>query len=1160
MSEHIGKTIDGRYEVISLIGRGGMAEVYLATDERTGTDVALKMMTTDPESPDLASRFLRGARLSRRIRHPFVTSTFGLGQWGQPVRGHYVVLEYVDGLSLNALLDTGLDTGAVCTLMSQVLAALAHVHAHGVLHRDIKPDNIMVRRYVDGSLQTKLTDFGIAASMKQDVNVTNDREGVVVGTPAYMAPEQVHQRGVYAPALDLYAVGTTMYRMLSGTLPFKKKGMALLVARVTDKPAPFKARADVEVPEVIAAIVMKLLSPRPERRFPVAADVLRLLAPHCGPATMSEDVWQSLFDTPDRLPTINVKTPEPTVLDCLGDTVAFIRAAGAARAGIVPFWGREPFVRRFDDMVESAEHGDGQVAVLSGPTGIGKSSVMEHIALSLAEQGRFIVLRTAYHTHGGPTSGLRHAIDKHLGTVGRGIDTVREAALEFLRRYDDVDSKEADDLVAFLRPRTAIRDPEAVEALSFNFALVVRMLRRISQVKPVLLLLDSMEQSDIEAVSFVTHLLFEARIEPFPILCIGAFSDHLADKACIRMLHKNDRYLGESFHCFVVPPLPHEAMVDGLLAHNEMGTRTAESIAQRSQGNPLFAVHLARAGREALEDEDVTVHTLDERMDLPKQLAGVLALSLDECLAQTDDPDVMRDVCRCVAVLGEQVRVDLLMRYMAVLGIQVEIDLALDRLIDVGVLVEGPIEGHPRVALQPALLRDLLVQETGPRRRRTMQRHAAEVRMQWAAANLDQEAGAIADHFEAAGDTASAVTWWRRSIPYEALSGTPGKGVRAGLQVLRVVAPDSQDYADIAITTARLLLDMGELTDAAAVLTQVVAADDPDNALRAGDLLADVYENAGEGARWDSLIEAMGEREAEAGPTGLRALYCARSMWLNSRGHRDQGFAEAQRAAEAAEHGREAQRAAQRLVYTCLSRGDLVLGEEAARKALAHAGDQPELKARSLRALGIVLVWKQHGADAIACFEEVLKLARRHGLHARLPIGWHDLGEALRVSGQLAEARDAYRHALDTARQMQLSSSVELIQPKLIMCDLLEGNFEDAEDRVESFIPDALAAGLALAEPFGRMLLAWAHALAGDLEAASSAYDRVSDMRGMAIDPQFPLIMEQIGVAFSTPPDGATRPAYDKHAREALTLAAEFWLRYGQEERSTRCKAILAAL
>ena len=437
-----------------------------------------------------------------------------------------------------------------------------------------------------------------------------------------------------------------------------------------------------------------------------------------------------------------------------------------------------------------------------------------------------------------------------------------------------------------------------------------------------------------------------------------------------------------------------------------------------------------------------------------------------------------------------------------------------------------------------------------------LEKLAAEVRIQLASANPDAEAGAIGDHLEAAGEPISAVQWWKRSMRFEVRAGAPGQGVAAGLKMLDYLDSESQDYADAAIATGRLLLDMGELTGAADVLEPLTSVVNADSALRAGDVLADVYENAGLGSKWDRLIGSMTEREPAAGPAGLRALYCARSMWLNSRGRRERGFAEAQKAVEIARPGRGAQRAAQRLVYTCLSRGDLELGEEAARKALEHAGADSELKARSLRALGVDLVWKQRGADAIVCFEELLELVRRHGFLARLPIGWHDLGEALRVDGQLNAARDAYETALRTAKEMQLTSSVQLIQPKLLICDLLEGRTEGIQDKIRAFVPTAVASGLALAEPFGYMLSAWAYALDGDLTGAQAAYAGVADMRDMAIDPQFPVIMEQTGEAFAQSKLEVPR----QRAREALELAVEFWRRYGQTERSERCAARLAAL
>jgi tetratricopeptide (TPR) repeat protein len=301
----------------------------------------------------------------------------------------------------------------------------------------------------------------------------------------------------------------------------------------------------------------------------------------------------------------------------------------------------------------------------------------------------------------------------------------------------------------------------------------------------------------------------------------------------------------------------------------------------------------------------------------------------------------------------------------------------------------------------------------------------------------------------------------------------------------------------------------------------------------------------------------MSAREADAGPLGLTALYCARSMWLNSQGERDRGFEEAQKAVECAEGGPDTQRAAQRLVYTSLTQVKLQLGEEAAKRALAHSGSRPELKARSLRALGVVLMWQHKPAAAIEKFEAVVNLAQSQGLLARLPIAWHDLGDARRIGGALKDARAAYDKAIDSARELKLTSSVMLIQFKLFLCDIVEGKTEGLAERIAEATPQAMASGLSLAAPFANMMLAWFHAREGRLRVAQLAYSAVADMRINAIDPQFPVIMEEIGRAVVTSKEAST---YRELATEALSLGREYWARYGQSERAEACESLLRQL
>jgi len=1139
-----------------------MATVYLATDKVEQRQVALKVMAADPERPDMASRFIRGARLARRIQHTYVTQTYDLGQWGNPPEGHYITMEYVDGLSLEDLLDAGLSAGVFCNLVSQVLAALAYVHAHGVLHRDIKPDNILVYRSVDGSLNTKLTDFGIAAALKPQLDETKTNPGSIVGTPAYMAPEQVRRVGGFGPPIDLYAVGTILYRALSGGFPFDKTGVGMLVARVTDPPNPLVAREGIELPDGLPDVVMTLLSTRASDRYQAAADALRQLAPFCEPAILTQQQWAAFFASSEVTPTISREIPQSAIVDFLGDTAISSERTlhgycGPAVAEQSAFWGRDDLLANLEEIVSHAEHGVGQVALLSGDTGIGKSSIIDRVAFSLAEQGRFVVLRAAHRGDAGIASGLRYALDQHLGTLGRGVDTVRDAVGTFLEGYSDVEAHDYEELVEFLRPQHFGHTNRSADALNICMAVMIRNLRRLSELKPVMLVVDDIATCGIEGINFLSHLLFDCRSSSFPVFCLAAFSNRRSNQKFEEALAQNNSYLAQNFHHIEVPPVAEDALADGLIEQFSLTRSNATQLATLADGNPLFAVHLARAGIDSLGDSLDTSPTQSTTVDLPHQLAQVLRLSLSESLGRTTNPEKLREICLLIAILGGAVRVDILRRYLDANSVEADLDLALDELIEAGLMTEEPVYVEERVSLYPKLMRELLLSDVSSRKQRRLHHRAALVRIECGIERLNTEASAIANHYEQAGNADEAVQWWQRSVPYEIGAGNPAGAARSALKALQHIPPESDDYASLALSAGQLLLDLGELEAAAEVLSPMLSFPNADTALRAGDLLADVYENGGHGDKWGETIDAMSEREADAGPLGLTSLYCARSMWLNSKGEWDRGFTEAEKAVDTAQDGRDTQRAAQRLVYTCLTQVKLALGEEAAKRALAHSGSRPELKARSLRALGIVLMWQHKAAEATQQFEAVLRLAERQGLIARLPIAWHDLGDAHRINGQIDNARTAYNKAIQAARELKLTSSVMLIQFKLFLCDIMQGRTEQLAERIAETAPKAMTSGLSLAEPFGQMMLAWAFARAGKLSDAQSAYNAVDDIRINAIDPQFPAIMEEIGTAFGDSPQSGE---YHELAVQALELAVEYWERYGQSQRSADCKRQLKQL
>jgi serine/threonine protein kinase len=261
-----------RYDVSSLLGRGGMGEVYRARDKRLQRDVALKVLpivySTDPER---MRRFEQEARTAGRLNHPNILTVYDVGVIaGAP----YIVTELLEGEELREQLNRGaVAQRRVLAYARQVADGLAAAHAKGIVHRDLKPENIFVT--IDG--RVKILDFGLAklkepAGTIETVQQPNTTPGVVMGTANYMAPEQV--RGQEAEqSSDIFALGVILYEMLRGDRPFSgESGIEVMNSILTDDP-PDLSETNPDIPLVLAKIVRRCLEKKPEQRFQSASDL-----------------------------------------------------------------------------------------------------------------------------------------------------------------------------------------------------------------------------------------------------------------------------------------------------------------------------------------------------------------------------------------------------------------------------------------------------------------------------------------------------------------------------------------------------------------------------------------------------------------------------------------------------------------------------------------------------------------------------------------------------------------------------------------------------------------------------------------------------------------------------------------------------------------------
>ncbi|MGA3565421.1 protein kinase domain-containing protein [Melissospora conviva] len=296
--------IAGRYELVEHVKSGGMGQVWRGYDTVLDREVAVKLIrtsavTTDEDAEELARRFQREARITASIQHHGVPQVYDAGL-DAPFDRLYLVMEYVRGSSLRAFIDPDrpLPIAWAVAIAAQICTVLAHAHAMPVVHRDLKPDNILVAP--DGTV--KLLDFGIAAVLRSDVTRLT-RSGMVLGSDHYMSPEQFQSAQV-TPRTDLYALGCVLHELLTGQRLFNGDNPFDLMQEHLHKPPMPLRTGRPDVPEALDELVLRLLAKAPDQRPADAYEVYEALLPLLPPSG-------SMPSVEERGPE---GTPDPTLL------------------------------------------------------------------------------------------------------------------------------------------------------------------------------------------------------------------------------------------------------------------------------------------------------------------------------------------------------------------------------------------------------------------------------------------------------------------------------------------------------------------------------------------------------------------------------------------------------------------------------------------------------------------------------------------------------------------------------------------------------------------------------------------------------------------------------------------------------------------------------
>ncbi|MEN8699406.1 Stk1 family PASTA domain-containing Ser/Thr kinase [Bacillus infantis] len=299
----IGKRISGRYKILDMIGGGGMANVYLAHDMILDRDVAVKILRLDfAENDEFIRRFHREAQSATSLAHPNIVSIYDVGEEDSI---YYIVMEYVEGQTLKQYIqqhspvpiDTALD------IMKQLLSAISHAHQHHIVHRDIKPHNILVDRIGN----VKITDFGIAMALSStSITQTNS----VLGSVHYLSPEQA-RGGMANKKSDIYSLGIVMFELLTGRLPFSGESAVSIALKHLQSETPSLRRWNPSIPQSVENIVLKATAKDPFHRYENVEDMEEDIRTALEPGRMNEKKF-SVPDDDDATKAIPVITSDHT--------------------------------------------------------------------------------------------------------------------------------------------------------------------------------------------------------------------------------------------------------------------------------------------------------------------------------------------------------------------------------------------------------------------------------------------------------------------------------------------------------------------------------------------------------------------------------------------------------------------------------------------------------------------------------------------------------------------------------------------------------------------------------------------------------------------------------------------------------------------------------
>ncbi len=718
----VGKILAGRYQVRRELGRGGMGVVYLCRDLVDDDRVAVKVLS----KPGTRSRqeeswwFYEEARALAGLSHPVLVRArdFGALADGTP----FLVMDAVPGRSLHEWLYLSMETGGlpwplIWKVTDDVLGALAHAHARGVIHGDLKPSNILVDLPSDDAemATVHLLDLGLAWLVQDRVDHRLDGSPAAkptirwgAGTPGWMAPEQIRYAAPHVgPATDLYSLGCVVFTMIAGREPYEGTDDELLQqhksAPIPDPPVRAGIPADA-VP-----FVKRLLAKRPWHRFDFAADARKALWPL---RPRGKDATTTPRPASRSFASVSRSTPMQ-----IGNSLVESQVTTTGLLSLRP----SPFVARTAERsrlvhmateIAQAPEPRHRFVLLAGEAGVGKTRLAEWLCEDVHERGLMVPLRARYRKIAAPLDGFVGAVVQHFRFEREGRDVIEKVLMnQWEVGADDEDGKTWVAATAeWLKPSSP-GDPLGPTGKRFQLSsetrwrVMQRTLEKIARGRPLLINLDDLHHSAPTTFEGVARLHRES--PRIPMFLIGTVRDEalVTDPVAREWVEWLLKELGgERFTLDPLDPTQTQALLRGTLPLDESAITEA---VQRSKGNPLFALQIVHSWASGGH-----IELRDGRYMVPEAQLAMRAATTAELWEERLHaiPEDLRRGARAAAALGGDIREDILRIELSALG--VDADRAIAAMKRAQILLQSGEERlrWPHALLQEHLLAQLFTQ------------------------------------------------------------------------------------------------------------------------------------------------------------------------------------------------------------------------------------------------------------------------------------------------------------------------------------------------------------------------------------------------------------------------------------------------------------------